>query len=230
MGRDADCGRSIAAVILAAGASRRYGRPKQLLHYEGRSLLRRAAEAVVGSGCRPIVVVLGAFARLCADELRGLPVHMTENATWMEGIGGSLRTGIAVVSTLTPEVAAALVTLCDQPFMSAQSIEALVRRYRESGAPIVASAYAGTLGAPALFDRSLFGKLFSLRGDEGARRIVERYERNIEAVPFAAGAVDIDTPQDYTSLQAWETGSGQAPILLRCGLHGEPESEARGER
>lgn len=210
MGRDAERGQSIAAVILAAGASTRYGRAKQLLHYEGRSLLRRAAVAAAGSGCRPIVVVLGAFARLCADELRGLPVHLTENTAWMEGMGSSLRAGIAAVSALAPGAAAVVVTLCDQPLVSAQTIEALAQRYRESGAPIVASVYEGALGVPALFDHSLFGQLLSLRGDGGARRIIERSKGHVEAIPFPAGIVDIDRPQDFAALQAYGASSGPA--------------------
>ncbi len=202
MGGDADRERSIAAVILAAGASTRYGRPKQLLRYEGQSLLRRAAEAAAGSGCRPIVAVLGASARLCADELHGLPVHLAENPMWMEGMGGSLRSGIETLSALAPGAAAVVVTLCDQPHVSTQLIDALAQRHRESGAPIVASAYAGTLGVPALFGRSLFGELLSLRGHGGARRIIERFKGGVESVPFPAGIVDIDTPQDFLVLQA----------------------------
>ncbi len=211
MGGDVDRGRSIAAVILAAGASTRYGRPKQLLRYEGQSLLRRAAEAAAGSGCRPIVAVLGASAGLCADELRGLPVHRTENAMWLEGMGGSLRTGMETLCTLAPGAAAVVVTLCDQPHLSSQILDALVQRHRESGAPIVASAYAGTLGVPALFDRSLFGELLSLRGDGGARRIIERFNGGVEAVPFPAGIVDIDTPQDFVVLQG--SGPSSEPAL-----------------
>jgi len=202
MGADAHRGRCVAAVILAAGASKRFGRPKQLLQYEGHSLLRRAGEALAGSACRPIVAVLGASSVLCADELRGLPVHLTETAAWMEGMGASLRTGIEAVSALAPDAAAAVVALCDQPFLSPQIVDALVRRYRESGAPIVASAYADALGVPALFDRSLFGHLLSLRGDGGARRIIARWEGEIEAVSFPEGNIDIDTPQDFSVLQA----------------------------
>ena len=230
MGRDAERGQSIAAVILAAGASTRYGRAKQLLHYEGRSLLRRAAVAAAGSGCRPIVVVLGAFARLCADELRGLPVHLTENTAWMEGMGSSLRTGIAAVSALAPGAAAVVVTLCDQPLVSAQTIEALAQRYRESGAPIVASVYEGALGVPALFDHSLFGQLLSLRGDGGARRIIERSKGHVEAIPFPAGVDDIDTPRDYAVLQLSAASSKRVPALLRGGPCGDDELAAPGER
>jgi len=230
MGGDADRARSIAAVILAAGASTRYGHPKQLLHYEGRSLLRRAAESVAGSGCRPIVVVLGASATSCANELRGLPVHLTENTSWMEGMGSSLRTGIEAVSALAPDAAAVVVTLCDQPLVSAQIIGALVQRHRESGARIVASAYAGTLGVPALFDRSLFGQLVSLRGDGGARRIIERSEGDVEAIPFPAGSVDIDTPQDYAVLQTAAASSSRVPGLSRGAPCGDDEPAVPGGR
>jgi molybdenum cofactor cytidylyltransferase len=201
-------------VILAAGASTRYGRPKQLLSYQGKSLLRRAAEAAVGSTSRPIVVVLGASAARCAEELQGLPVHAAENATWMEGMGTSLRIGVEAVSTLAPDAMAVIVTLCDQPFVSARIINALDRRYRESGVSIVASAYAGTLGVPALFDRSLFDELRACHGGEGARHVIERHKGDAEAVPFPAGIVDIDTPQDYAAIQALDALSN--PGQTRC--------------
>lgn len=217
MGGDAGRVQSIAAVILAAGASTRYGQPKQLLYYEGQSLLRRAVEAVAGSVCRPIVVVLGASATSCADEVRGLPVHLTENATWMKGMGDSLRAGIEAASALAPAVAAVGVVLCDQPLVSPQLINALARRYRESGALIVASAYAGTLGVPALFDRSLFEQLLALNGGDGARRIIERSKGHVAAIPFPAGVVDIDTPQDYAVLQTSAASSKPVPGLLRGG-------------
>ena len=225
-----DRGRSVAAVILAAGASMRFGRPKQLLYYDGRSLLRRAAEAVANSTCRPIVAVLGAFAAPCAEELRGLRIHLTENATWTEGLGASLRTGIEAVSAVAPDAAAAVVTLCDQPFLSPQGIDALVRRYRESGAPIVASAYAGTLGVPALFDRSLFERLRSVRGDGGARRIIESFQGDVAAVPFPEGKIDIDTPQDFEALQGSAASSSRTPSPLRGGPGGEAAPAVHEER
>lgn len=229
MGGDADGVQSIAAVILAAGAATRYGQPKQLLYYEGRSLLRRAAETAAASACRPIVVVLGASATSCADEVRGLPVHLTENATWMKGMGDSLRAGIEAVSSLAPGAGAVVVTLCDQPLVSPQIIDALARRYRESGAPIVASAYAGTLGVPALFDRSLFEQLLTLNGGDGARRIIETSKADVEAIPFPAGIVDIDTPRDYAVLQTSAASSRLVSDLSRGGPCGNDELAAPGE-
>src|SRR5438045_3195305 len=84
----------IAAVILAAGASSRLGKPKQLLGFRGHSLLRRAAEAALSAGCQPVVVVLGACLEPSVRELAGLPVQVVENREWQEGIGSSVRTGV----------------------------------------------------------------------------------------------------------------------------------------
>ena len=201
MGGDAERMPRVGALILAAGASARYGQPKQFLRYEGQSLLRRAAEAAVGSGCDPVVVVLGASAARCAAELRGLPVRVAANTAWREGMWTSLRAGLECLSAAAPDAGGVAVMLCDQPLVSRHTIAALVRRYRESGASIVASAYAGTLGVPALFDRSLFGRLGSLPSQAGARGIIESGGDGVQAIPFPEGSIDIDTPRDYEVLQ-----------------------------
>jgi molybdenum cofactor cytidylyltransferase len=147
----------------------------------------------------------------------------------MDGMGRSLRTGIEAVSALAPAATAVVVTLCDQPLVSAQIIDALAQRHRESGARIVASAYAGTLGVPALFGRSIFGQLLSLRGDGGARRIIERSEGDVEAIPFPAGSVDIDTPKDYAVLQTLAPWSGPVLGVSRVGQGGDDVPAVSGE-
>jgi molybdenum cofactor cytidylyltransferase len=145
-------------------------------------------------------------------------------------MASSLRVGVEAVAALAPDAAAVVATLCDQPLVSPQIIDALARRYRESGAPIVASAYAGTLGVPALFDRSLFGQLRSLRGDSGARWIIERSEGSVEAIPFPAGSVDIDTPEDYAVLQSAAASSSRVSCPSRDSPCGDDEPAVPGGR
>src|SRR3984957_901398 len=112
----------IAAILLAAGGSVRMGRRKQLLTYQGRTLLRRAAEAAVEAGCSPIVVVLGCEAERMAPELSDLPVIASVNIDWERGIGSSIKHGAARLLTLSPRVDAALILLSDQPLVNAQTL------------------------------------------------------------------------------------------------------------
>jgi len=192
----------VGLLILAAGASTRFGRPKQLLPYRGRSLLRHAAETALGSTCRPIVVVLGAHAERLAGEVSDLPVRVVENPRWPRGMGTSLRAGLEALCLAEPGMGAVVITLCDQPRVSAHTIDSIVERYRESRKPIVASEYGGVLGAPALFDRALFEDLLALGEASGAKEIIATRRGDVCAVPFPEGAIDIDTPQDYEKHRA----------------------------
>jgi molybdenum cofactor cytidylyltransferase len=194
--------RPVGLVILAAGGSSRLGRPKQLVEYRGRSLLRHVAEVAVGSVCRPIVVVLGAQASPLEAELRGLPVHVAENREWARGMATSLRRGLETLEAIEGEVGAVVILLCDQPLVSAQTINALVDAWGTAGKRIIASEYAGVVGVPALFDRGLLPELLALDGEEGARRVIARHADEVHRVPFPDGGMDIDTPQDCERFRA----------------------------
>jgi molybdenum cofactor cytidylyltransferase len=222
MDRDAVELRNVGLVILAAGASRRLGRPKQLLTYRGRSLLRHTAETVVHAGCRPIIVVLGAYAQACEGELRGLPVRMVRNLRWCDGMGASLRAGVQALTATGALVEAVVITLCDQPLLSAHTITSLVEVHRASGSPIVASEYGGAAGVPALFHHTLFGALLSLEGSEGARSVIVRYGDLVRRVPFAGGAVDIDTLEDYAQLGARAEAEGANSRIAHMEEGGPP--------
>ncbi len=203
--------RAVGLVILAAGASTRLGRPKQLLPYRGRTLLRHAAQVALDSVCRPVVVVLGAWAEQLEPEVRGLPVHVAHNPHWEDGMGASLRAGLRALEATISGVEAAVVLLCDQPFVSARTIDALVEARHATGRPIIASEYGGALGVPCLFDRALFGELAALQGAEGAKRVIKGHEDDVVGIPFPAGAIDIDTPADYEQLRAGDSGAGDNP-------------------
>jgi molybdenum cofactor cytidylyltransferase len=194
--------RPVGLVILAAGGSTRLGQPKQLVAYRGRSLLRHAAEVATGTLCRPIVVVLGAHAAEIEAEVRDLPVRVTENPHWTRGLATSLRRGVEILEAAEEEIGAVVIMLCDQPLVSVPAIDGLVQAYRSGGKPIIASAYDGILGVPALFDRRLFPELLALEGEEGARRIIARHPRDVHGIPFPGGTLDIDTPQDCEQLHA----------------------------
>lgn len=190
-----------AAVILAAGPSRRLGSPKQLLELEGQSLLRRAASTALSSSCRPVIVVLGALADTLERELLGLDIAITLNEAWEEGIGSSVRCGIEAARR-ERGVDAAVLMLCDQPLVTSQLIDRLVASHRQGGAPIVACEYSGTVGVPALFGRAVFDELAVLGGEAGAKQVIARRGNEVVRVPFPAAAFDVDTADDYARAQA----------------------------
>jgi molybdenum cofactor cytidylyltransferase len=179
------------------------GRPKQLLTHEGRTFLRRATETAVASGCQPIVVVLGADADVLLRETSGLPVQRVVNGRWAEGLGSSIRAGLAALNDWDREgaVEAVVLMLCDQPFVTPAVINGLVVAYRSSGKGIIASEYGGTLGVPALFGRRHFAELAALDGPEGAKRVILAHRSDVVGLAFPHGASDIDTPDDYLQLQ-----------------------------
>ena len=197
-----DTPRRIGLVLLAAGGSFRMGAPKQLLVFRGRTLLRRAAEAAAASGCHPVVVVLGAHAARLSREIADLPVRVAHNGAWRTGMGSSIRTGLHALISAEVAVDAVVITVCDQPFCDASVIRMLVEGHGGGERRIVTASYAGVHGVPALFDGTLFPQLLALDGQEGARRVLEAYRGEILPIPFAPGAVDVDTPADLARLHA----------------------------
>ncbi|MDY7226276.1 nucleotidyltransferase family protein [Hyalangium rubrum] len=188
----------VAGVVLAAGGSSRLGRPKQLLVHEGRTLVRRVAEAAVAAGLSPVVVVLGARAEEVASELAGLPVRTVHNPAWEAGMGSSLHVG---VRALGEPVDAALVMLCDQLRVDAAHLQALAETFARTGAPIVASGYGDTRGVPALFARSVFPELEALGADQGARGVIAHEPSRVVEVALPGGVEDIDTASDLSRLR-----------------------------
>ena len=184
----------IAGVVLAAGGSARLGTAKQLVPLRGVPLVRRVARAALRAGLAPVAVVVGARDRDVARALEGLAVHVVRNALWREGIASSIRCGVRAVRT-DRRVSGVVLMVCDQPRLGAPVLRRLVaahERHREADA--VASAYARTLGVPALFPRRRFPALSRLRGDRGAKDLLRRDRRSVVAVDWPAGAVDVDRP------------------------------------
>jgi molybdenum cofactor cytidylyltransferase len=192
----------VGAVILAAGASTRMGVPKQLLHFGGETMLRRAASVAIEAGCRPVVVVTGANARASREALRGLDVREAENQHWKSGISSSVRVGIEALVTASPQTAATVLMLCDQPFVTREIIARLVAAYRATGRSIVASRYGGSYGVPALFDKIHFAELTTHEGDSGAKQIIRKHLPKVHLLSFPEGEIDIDTPEDLARLQS----------------------------
>jgi molybdenum cofactor cytidylyltransferase len=188
----------VAGVVLAAGASRRFGRNKLLLRFEGESLARRASRIALEAGLDPVVVVLGHDADRVREDLAGFPVRAVVNAEHARGMNTSLRAGIAA---LPPEAAAAVVLLADMPRVSAETLARLARTFRETGAPLVACDYEGVHAPPTLYARALFPELGGPEGDGCGKRVVRRHEKELVRVPLPAAALaDVDREEDWERL------------------------------
>jgi len=164
----------VVAIVLAAGSSTRLGRPKQTIVIGGETLLQRGERV----------------ARSVADEVIVVTEELNPDAA--EGIASSIRTGVR----LAGDDARILITLCDQPLITAEHLRALL----DTDAQIVATGYAGTAGAPAVFAPSLIPELLALRGDRGARAVIEAHRDIAKVIPFEDAAVDIDREDDVREL------------------------------
>jgi molybdenum cofactor cytidylyltransferase len=200
----------VGIVLLAAGGSTRMGRPKQLLAFGGRSLVRRAAEAAIESGCGPVVVVLGACADQVRGEVAGLGIEVVFNEGWERGIGTSIRRGIRALIGHTKPPSAAVIMLCDQPMVTAAVLGRLLREYEKGDSAVVAAGYEETLGPPVVVGAEFFTALLSLPDDRGAKGIWLGHPERVQRVECPEAGMDVDTPEDYARLvQGRSAAEGQ---------------------
>lgn len=192
---------NIGIVILAAGSSSRLGKPKQLLRYKGKSLLQIGIEAAINSKANSVVEVLGANAEQISKEIDRSGTNTIINAEWEEGMASSVRSGLNELLFISPSTDAVIFMVCDQPYVTSDLINALINTQRETGKPIVTCNYGEVIGPPALFHKSLFNELMQLKGDSGARKIIQHNKDEVATVSFPKGQIDIDTIQDYESLK-----------------------------
>jgi len=189
-----------AIIVLAAGSSSRMGRPKQLLPYNGKSLLEHTVDMANDADANPVIVVLGANAALLEKEIDEKKVHIVENKEWEEGMASSIRCGLNTLLHIAPSSDAVILMVCDQPYVSASLLNELVATQKNTGKLIVASQYENTFGPPALFYKSIFPELLKLKGNAGARNIVTQHSDDTAIVSFEEGKIDIDTETDYKAL------------------------------
>lgn len=179
---------TIPAIILAAGASRRLGRPKQLVELDGESLLRRAVRAAL-AGCAPVLVVVGSRAGDMAAHLAGLPVTVVANEAWETGMASSIRCGIRA---LPAGAEAVLFLVCDQIAVDGALVRRLLEARAEHPDAVIACGYGGARGTPSIFPGRCFPALQELQGDRGARGLLGE----AVVVPFPEGERDVDRPED----------------------------------
>jgi molybdenum cofactor cytidylyltransferase len=188
----------IYGILLAAGSSTRMGQPKQLLIWQGQTLVRHMARQALASRLDGLLVVVGAEAATTRAALAGLdgPLQTVENSAYLAGQATSLRVGLSAL----PSVArAALVLLVDQPFVGPALINQIVENYEQEPALAVVPMYRGQRGNPTLLARPLFEELKMLEGDVGARIVLQRHAEQVRWLEIDDPAVvtDVDTPGEY---------------------------------
>jgi molybdenum cofactor cytidylyltransferase len=196
-------GRSLAALVLAAGRSTRMGGPNKLLaEIGGRPLVRIAAEQALASQARPVIVVTGHQRERVAAALAGLDVTFVHNPDYAEGMSTSVKVGIAAVP---PDADGAIVCLGDMPQVDAKLIDRLLAAFDpEKGALVVVPTIDGKRGNPVVWSRRFFPELAALGGDVGARHLIASYPEAVAEVPVPgrAALVDVDTPDALNELKA----------------------------
>jgi molybdenum cofactor cytidylyltransferase len=189
-------GRAIAAVVLGAGKSSRMGGPNKLLaEINGKPLVRIVTEAVLASQARPVIVVTGHQRERVEAALAGLPVKFAHNPHYADGLGTSLKAGIAA---LPAETDGAIVCLGDMPQVDAALIDHLIGAFDpDHGALVVIPTIDGKRGNPVVWSRRFFPDLMAVEGDVGARHLIGRYTEAVAEVPLtgAAALTDVDTPE-----------------------------------
>lgn len=199
--KERDAGRPrVAALILAAGQSRRMGAANKLLaEVAGVPMVRRAVEAALASRARPVVLVTGHDAE-AVRTAAGLPgVAVVHNPSYADGLATSLARGLDALGDIAGnEVEGAIVLLGDMPRITPAVIDRLIAAFApEEGAEVCMPTYQGRRGNPVLFARHFFPEIMALTGDKGARGLLERHPAAIVEVPLddAAILLDIDTPE-----------------------------------
>lgn len=191
------CYEPVAAIIMAAGESKRLGRPKQLAKWHGMSMIRHLAKVVIASGVYKVVVVVGAYGEDVCDALTGLPVEIIRNDNWKDGQSTSIKAGLGYVAG---HVGAAFFLPCDQPFITEHLLRSMVERRRTSRPLIVAPEVEGRRISPVLFDQRLFGELNNLSGDIGGKVLFNKFAVNSLVWNDERLLLDLDSETDYPIL------------------------------
>ena len=192
-----DSGDGLYVIVLAAGASTRFGSAKQLVRIAGRPLLHTTVSRAVEVAGSAVFVVLGARAAELAPLLKHSPASVIINREWDEGIASSIRAGVA---RLPAACSGVLLVLADQAAVTAEDLRRLLGAWRRQPDYVAAALYAGGMGVPAIFPRSRFRDLTELRGDVGARALLHRNPDRVVRVQMESAALDIDTPEDLLAL------------------------------
>ena len=189
----------LSILILAAGNSSRLGQPKQLIEFEGQTLIERIIETALMIS-EDILIILGGNSELIIPKLERFngTISTIFNSDWQQGMGTSIRIG---VENLAEKSDLILILLSDQPFISTLLLQNMLQKLVTYRNPIVSCVYNQQLGVPMLFDKSVFPELLKLSGDSGAKSFLHLYKNNISTVDFPKGVIDVDTLEDLVKLR-----------------------------
>ncbi len=192
--------KNIAILILAAGASSRMGRPKQLLPWQDTTLLGNAIRKAKASDAKTVIVVLGANAASIQNGITEKNIEIVKNMGWSSGLGSSIASGTDFLINKENKPNGILIMLADQPLIDTAYLNAMIAAFNPEQEVIVATAYENRAGVPALFSESYFKKLTKLDDDFGAKKIIDSQKENILVLDLGQRTVDIDTKSDYQKL------------------------------
>jgi len=197
-------------MVLAAGASRRMGRPKPLMKLGRRTILQHVLANLLASQIDEIVVVLGHKAEQVVPTLRGTNSKIVVNTQYAQGMSSSIRRGL---SEIHPRAQAVLIALGDQPYIPSEVIDMLLCRYEQGDRQIVVPTYCGQRGHPVIFGRKYWPELRALRGDVGGKELLVRHAQDVLEVEVSVQGVltDIDGPQDAGEKASLEKDAQDAP-------------------
>ncbi|MEQ9405690.1 MAG: nucleotidyltransferase family protein [Cyclobacteriaceae bacterium] len=185
-------------ILLAAGSSRRLGQPKQLLEFRKKPLLQHSIDCANRVPFDSCLLILGSNSQIITKRIVPGNFQVLLNEAWEEGVASSIHFGLSELIAKSPGIENVLFLLSDQPYLSTSHLNRLLTEH-EMG--ITASAYAGEIGVPVIFNRTYFDELLFLDGDQGAKKIVMKHRNKVKIVPFKGGEMDIDTMEDYDRLR-----------------------------
>lgn len=189
----------LSAILLAAGGSSRYGQCKQLVEINGSSLVWIAVDKL--SALFPydrVTIVVGANSKAVARAVNDLPVNVVINEHWQQGLASSLKAGL---NSVEPDCRAVMITLCDQVLITDDHLRLLLDQWLANPSEIMASAYADTIGTPAIIPAEFYPEILALEGDAGAKSILNNNTGRVRTLPIPEAEFDLDVPGDMDKLK-----------------------------
>jgi molybdenum cofactor cytidylyltransferase len=189
-------------IILAAGAATRMGKAKMLLPFSNGHILSHILEQAVSVETNNLCMVTGFYHAEIEKNIDSKSIEIIYNQNWKEGMASSIRKGLLTLLEKDKDISTVLLLVADQPYLHGELLKEIYQVYHKTNRGIVAAQYGNTKGTPVLFDKKYFAQLLALKGDIGAKSILQQNEADCAVVNFPLGAIDIDTPEDYENLQA----------------------------
>lgn len=191
-------------IILAAGESSRLGQPKQLVKFKGKPLLQHSIDLGMSLDFTTKILVLGAKSKEIKKRINCRDFKAVVNENWQEGVGSSIGKGVSAAIKSENKLDHILILLSDQPFVTKEKIQELIKAHSASKNQATFSEYSGTVGVPAIFSNHLFPALERLKGDQGAKKLISSLNLKFGTVAFINGNFDVDTAADVQLLKQLE--------------------------